>query len=238
MTWQMRWTAGAVVPAPGDLARAMGLPDGRPFSPRTSGLVDEARGVFLRLAAPCAVAAEVTPDAFARVYAGDGRNDATTPLEGIHPRAEALALFVATLGAPVSDAIGDLFARDQAALAYVLDTLASEAADTLAMRVSREVEERARRRGSASSRARALPYSPGYCGWHISGQAALFSALGPGPAVGVTLGDSFLMQPLKTVSGVVVVGGPDVHAIDTDHDCCVTCQTRQCQDRLAALVRE
>jgi hypothetical protein len=234
----MRWTAEAIVPAPDAVARAMGLPDARPPSPRTLRLVEEARRMFLRLAEPRAVVAEVTRDAFAGVFAGEGRNDAATPLGAIHSRAEALALFVATLGAPVTAAIAGLFARHEPALAYVLDTTASEAADTLAARVGRDVEARARHRGTVSHGARALPYSPGYCGWHVSGQAALFSALDPGPAIGVTLTDSFLMQPLKSVSGVVVVAPPEIHDAGTGFDCCPACSTRQCQDRRLALTRD
>ena len=72
MTWQMRWTAETMVPAPDAVARAMGLPDARPPSPRTSQLVEEARRMFLQLADPRAVAADVTPGAFARVFAGEG----------------------------------------------------------------------------------------------------------------------------------------------------------------------
>jgi hypothetical protein len=233
--WRMQWPAAAVVPAAAGVARAVGLPEATEASPRTARLVEEARAACLALAAPCAVAMDVDHPTFARVFAGDDRNDASTPLEAIHPRADSLALFVATLGVPVSEAIADLFARDDLALGYMLDAVASEAADALAALVSREVGTRARFAGAAAADAPALAYSPGYCGWHISGQAALFAALDPGPDTGVWLNDSFLMHPLKSVSGVVVVAPAAAHAILTDHDCCETCPTRQCQERLAAL---
>lgn len=235
MKWQVRWTAEEVLPDVEAVARAMGLPDTAAMVPRVAGLVDEARAVFQRLARPCGVVADIDHVTFARVYAGDGRNDPRTPLAGIHPRAEALALFVATLGARVSDAIGDLFAGRDPALGYVLDTLASEAADGLATRIAAQVRARATEAGAAGPGAAALPYSPGYCGWHVSGQAALFAQLAPTPQTGVVLNDSCLMQPLKSVSGVVVVGPPAIHGIVTEFDCCDRCSTRQCQDRLAAL---
>ena len=50
-----------------------------------------------------------------------------------------------------------------------------------------------------------FPYSPGYCGWHVSQQQLLFSMLPPSPC-GVRLNDSSLMYPIKSVSGIIAVG--------------------------------
>lgn len=50
-----------------------------------------------------------------------------------------------------------------------------------------------------------FPYSPGYCGWHVSQQQALFSMLPPEPC-GVHLNNSSLMYPIKSVSGIIAVG--------------------------------
>lgn len=229
------WTAAELLPEGAAIASAMGLPEGAAPSPRVAALVEDARDVFLRLAEPRAVVEDIDRAAFAQVFAGEGGNDATTPLGGIHPRADALTLFVGTLGGPVCDAITDAFASDHPAFAYVLDTIASEAADRLAARVAARVGERALAEGRAGQAARPLAYSPGYCGWHVSGQRALFAALDPAPYVGVTLNDSCLMQPLKSVSGVVVVAPAAVHDVGTGFDCCDLCPTRQCQDRLASL---
>jgi hypothetical protein len=48
-------------------------------------------------------------------------------------------------------------------------------------------------------------YSPGYCGWPVAEQQALFRLLSPG-FCGVTLSESSLMHPLKSVSAVVGMG--------------------------------
>jgi hypothetical protein len=215
----------------------MGLPEGTVPSARTMDLVDQAGALLIQLAEPRGCVAAIDAADFAHVHAGEHHNDARTPLAGIYPRADALALFTATLGAPLTEAIADLFARNHPALGYVLDTLASEAADGLAYRLADEVAAQAADDSPVPVGTRALPYSPGYCGWHISGQRALFDALRPDVHVGVTLNDSFLMQPLKSVSGVVVVAPPDVHDAGMDYECCGTCTTRACQDRLLALRR-
>lgn len=48
-------------------------------------------------------------------------------------------------------------------------------------------------------------YSPGYCEWDIAEQKKLFS-LFPNEFLGVHLTESCLMQPMKTVSGVIGIG--------------------------------
>ena len=79
-----------------------------------------------------------------------------------------------------------------------------------------------------------LRYSPGYCGWHISGQRRLFDYLDPGQ-IGITLRESFLMDPLKSVSGVLIAGPREIHRFTDDYDFCDQCDTRGCRQRLRAL---
>lgn len=51
-------------------------------------------------------------------------------------------------------------------------------------------------------------YSPGYCGWNVDEQQKLFS-LFPDKFCGVTLTPHSLMQPVKSVSGIIGIG-PEV----------------------------
>jgi hypothetical protein len=80
----------------------------------------------------------------------------------------------------------------------------------------------------------ALRYSPGYCGWHVSGQKRLFRSLEP-ERIGITLTDSCLMQPLKSVSGVIVAGPKEVHRFSPNYSFCRHCETHSCRERLRAL---
>ncbi|MDR2036967.1 MAG: 5-methyltetrahydrofolate--homocysteine methyltransferase [Bacteroidales bacterium] len=48
-------------------------------------------------------------------------------------------------------------------------------------------------------------YSPGYCNWPLTDQKELFSLV-PEKFCGITLTDSCLMQPIKSVSGIVGIG--------------------------------
>ena len=84
------------------------------------------------------------------------------------------------------------------------------------------------------SPAQALRYSPGYCGWHVSGQRALFAALRPAE-IGLALRESCLMDPLKSISGVLVSGAPRIHDFVDDYPFCAECAERACRDRIASL---
>ncbi|MFH1765721.1 MAG: vitamin B12 dependent-methionine synthase activation domain-containing protein, partial [Gemmatimonadota bacterium] len=90
------------------------------------------------------------------------------------------------------------------------------------------------RKGEVDSAVRVLPYSPGYCGWHITGQKELFAFLDP-QQIGISLNASCLMSPIKSVSGVLVVGHPEIHDFENDFDFCFDCATWECRSRIASL---
>lgn len=48
-------------------------------------------------------------------------------------------------------------------------------------------------------------YSPGYCNWVLSEQKVLFELIGENPT-GISLNSSCLMQPVKSVSGIIGIG--------------------------------
>jgi len=217
------------VKAPPDRAsvlRDQGIPDDAAPRERVLRLIDHALELYGELTDPRGLFAGVSSDDFERIYPGDGQNARRTPLEEIFPRSERLALFVVTLGDAISREIAGLFERNEPALAWALDAIASERAD----RAAALAGERFRGEGSTS----VLSYSPGYCGWHVSGQRKLFEFLRP-EDIGVTLNESCLMQPLKSVSGVLVAGAREIHEFDDDYDFCGTCRTHQCRERIASL---
>ena len=90
--------------------------------------------------------------------------------------------------------------------------------------------------GGASAVDRVLSYSPGYCGWHISGQKKLFAFLHP-EEIGIRLLDSFLMHPLKSVSGVFVCGPEDIHRFENGFAFCGECRHQTCRERIDSLKR-
>jgi hypothetical protein len=230
----LRFTVADITPdLPELLSREVG---GRAVPDRLKRLFHVAMEHFERLAAPAAVVAETTLDAFADIYRGEGLNAPATPLEEIYPRAQRLALFAATSGEALSEHIGVLFKRGEPATGYAVDVIASEATARLADATANRFLTRLVARHSLPEDSRVLPYSPGYCGWHVSGQRRLFAVLQPG-AIGVRLGTSCLMQPLKSVSGVIVAGPAAVHRFRPTYPFCEDCTTHECRGRMASVLR-
>ena len=210
------------------LARmAMTLGD---VSVRLERLFEQAEQRLDEIAAPVAVFHSLSSDECLRIFDGDGMNALATPLGEILPRATAVATFAGTLGPALDEEIRALFERGDPALAYVLDATAGCAAERLADLTARRFVRAIR----GGPEIRALAYSPGYCGWHVSGQRALFEHLRP-VDLGIGLTASCLMDPVKSVSGVLVAGLPPIHTFRPTYPFCTACESKMCRARIAGV---
>ncbi len=219
--------AADVVPERREVLRIQNIPPGATLPDQIARMMDSARSRLTELAEPRGLMEQVAVTRFEAIYRGDGENDIETPLAAVYPGAERLALFAATMGQPLSAEIESLFRVGDFAAAVMLDAAASAAAECLVERLERRF---ATAPNGGPDRA-VLAYSPGYCGWHVSGQRALFRALDPAE-IGISLNESCLMQPLKSVSGVLVAGRAEIHDFDDDFPCCSLCSTRECRSRI------
>jgi len=226
----------SVVPTEGAVLRAMGVPAGQDQGARVERLVAAALEEFRSDAEPRGIVAEVGRDEFSSIYQGAGDNDSPSPLLSIFPRAEVLTLFAVTLGASLSDRVSMLFDDGKVALGATLDAAASEGTELAGIHVDGVVLEDARTDGRAGAASRILRYSPGYCGWNLTGQRALFAALGP-EEIGIHLTETCLMEPVKSISGVMVIGPADIHEFTDDYSFCATCPTHDCRRRIKGLTR-
>jgi hypothetical protein len=224
------------VPGRDPVLRNQGVPEGVPISDRIDAVFRTAEELLRRVAEPAGMLKEISLREFASVYEGEGRNEAQTPVGHIFDRADHLALFAVTLGAEVSREIERRFAKSDLAVGSMLDSAASVAADNLAEALEHRHVQAMLQKPGAGARG-VLRYSPGYCGWHISGQRRLFDYLHP-ERIGILLGDSYLMQPLKSVSGVLITGPKRIHHFQDSYPFCDQCETRGCRERLRALFAE
>lgn len=206
-----------------------GVPEHAPGVEELLILAELARRELAADLAPAGVLNEVTVGEFADIYPGQGFNDPDTPLEPIFMRAERLALFAVTCGQAVCDRISNLFLANDYPLGAALDAGASLAADRAAQVAQDKFVS------TLDDKSGVLRYSPGYCGWHVSGQKALFNFLDSG-AANITLTESCLMRPIKSVSGVIVAGRPDIHGFTNDYAFCTACTGKECRERILSIL--
>ncbi len=216
-------------PSTEDVFMFHGIPADKKPSDTTRELLEQVREVYASAAHCVGMYADVTTRQFESIYHGEGLNEKVTPLDTIRRRADKLALFVVTIGQEVSQKIDELFKEHEYARAGMLDAFASAGAEKVADVVEMHYSGRL-----TDSDAMVLRYSPGYCGWHVSGQKKLFAFLKP-EEIGVTLLDSYLMKPLKSISGVFVAGPKEIHVFSDTYPFCSECQTHSCQSRMQQL---
>lgn len=137
-----------------------------------------------------------------------------------------IAVFLATMGRPFDD-WSDFYLKNGDPLsAYIINTIGSESLE----RVANGLEKDLQKQTSPISFNITNRYSPGYCNWSVSEQHKIFTLL-PENFCDVTLTESSLMIPLKSISGVIGIG-PDV--VRSEHPCQL-CPRTDCIKRKTAI---
>ncbi len=175
---------------------------------------------------PIAIIEECSKADFKDIYLGEGQNAAESPLSHIIKKAEKLHLFAVTIGGEITKEINKHFDQNEFPIGSFIDSGASLTADNIVAVLESRV----------ANQSTTLAYSPGYCGWHVSGQKKLFQFLRP-DKIGITLNDSCLMTPLKSVSGVLVSGPSDIHIFDNNYSFCEECTTYSCIIRMKSITK-
>lgn len=116
-------------------------------------------------------------------------------------QAEEYAVFVATAGVEFEAMQRRLRAEGDIVRQFFADMIGSEIAEAAGRVLSEALAAEQGRRGFLVSNS----YSPGYCGWPVSDQQTLFALLPEAPC-DITLSDSSLMSPIKSISGVIALG--------------------------------
>lgn len=130
--------------------------------------------------------------------------------------------FMATAGPGPEYLARDLIAEGQYLEGYIVDLIASSLAEATAQYLHDHLNELEATSGLKITNR----YSPGYCDWKVDEQQKLFR-LFPEGSCGITLSESSLMSPIKSVSGVVGAG-PEVSFRDYT---CELCSMKDCSFR-------
>jgi hypothetical protein len=138
--------------------------------------------------------------------------------------ADSVCCFLATVGPAVDMEVQRLMQQQRYADAYVLDAMGSMSAEN----VVEQFYQRMARRHKEKKGAVTLRFSPGYCDWSIQEQRPLFKLFANRDTLEVSLNDSCLMSPRKSVSGLFGLLPPGVHGADPAYNPCNRCTKCDC----------
>ncbi|MGD9346907.1 MAG: vitamin B12 dependent-methionine synthase activation domain-containing protein [Candidatus Aminicenantes bacterium] len=113
----------------------------------------------------------------------------------IFTNAEKVALCICTIGPQIEIQSAAFMKNYELIKGLILDAMGSEAVEQVARQTDRLLSEKSREMGLWPSKR----FSPGYKSWDIEGQRYVFRML-PAEVIGVTLNESCMMIPRKSVS--------------------------------------
>jgi hypothetical protein len=116
-------------------------------------------------------------------------------------KAQKAALFIGTAGSGISDHAKKVSQTDDPLMGYVFDVVGSMVAEKATGLILEKIKAEIEHEGLSLSNH----FSPGYCDWSVADQQKLFSFF-PNNFCGVTLSPSSLMNPIKSVSGIIGIG--------------------------------
>ena len=216
------------------IMRAQGIPRGIKPDEKTLKLIEDSISVYRKLSRPVGIIREISKDEFENIFKGEGMNEKYTPVEPIYRNSDDLALYAATIEEDICEEISRQFEIGEYALGSMLDAVASEGAEMTAQALEEIYRGHLINIKRFSPDHGILRFSPGYCGWHVSGQKKLFKSLRP-EDIGIELNSSYLMQPLKSISGIIISGKKEFFSFDDSFSFCADCATHSCRERIKAI---
>jgi hypothetical protein len=137
-------------------------------------------------------------------------------------KADSLAIFLSTAGEEIGIRTRKAMAGGDPLTGYIYDIIGSIVVDAAADRMQSELETSVISAGKKITNR----YSPGYCGWDVSEQHKLFRLL-PDNFCGIRLTDSALMDPVKSISGIIGIG----ESVGYNPYRCSLCDMKDCAYR-------
>lgn len=128
--------------------------------------------------------------------------------------ADEVALFICTAGPAIGEMSRQSMKEGDLLRGYVYDVIGSEVVENAADRMQEELRAAAAAQGKMITNR----FSPGYCGWDVAEQHKLFGFFKDN-FCGITLTESALMNPVKSVSGIIGIGSDVSYAPYQCHVC-------------------
>lgn len=138
-------------------------------------------------------------------------------------KAECFSLFACTAGEEIGKRIMKATQERDLLKGYIYDVIGSEIVEAVADLMQDELERSAESAGMKITNR----YSPGYCSWDVAEQHKLFG-LFPDNFCGIRLTPSALMDPVKSVSGIIGIG----KNVKKNAYTCKICDMKDCLYRI------
>ena len=137
--------------------------------------------------------------------------------------------YIATLGGAVENEIKRLMDENHLSEAFILDAMASVAADNMVARFHHHMQAAYKNQQQQVT----LCFSPGYCDWPVTDQKKLFGIFDAGE-LDVELTESCFMKPRKSISGVFgITPSSNTNPRKDAYNPCVECNRQTCSTRRA-----
>ncbi len=139
--------------------------------------------------------------------------------------AEEYAFVAVTAGPEPESLARELIDSGEYLEGYIVDLIGSAIVESVLNQVHQHISDLATSMGRKVTNL----YSPGYCDWDVSEQQKLFRLL-PEGCCGISLSDSSLMSPIKSLSGIIGIG----KAVSYKEYTCEICTMKDCIFRSTA----
>jgi hypothetical protein len=116
-------------------------------------------------------------------------------------KSDSIAVFLCTAGEGIGLRSKKAMKEGDLLTGYMYDVVGSVIVEAAADLMQDELEKTVISSGKKITNR----YSPGYCGWDVAEQHLLFQLI-PGNFCGIRLTKSALMDPIKSVSGIIGIG--------------------------------
>jgi len=132
-------------------------------------------------------------------------------------KSEKIAVFAASVGPQFQVWLNEEKQKNDMIRVFILDSLGSVIVESVGDYMELLLEKEFQQLKHTNR------FSPGYCGWDVSEQHQLFSLLPPA-VCGITLHESAMMTPEKSISGFIGMG----EAVQTKKYGCSICTNKHC----------
>lgn len=134
-------------------------------------------------------------------------------------QAEMIAIFICTAGKELEEFSKQQMKSGNIPEGYIADMAGSLIVEAAMDKIQAKLASEMDKKGYGITNR----YSPGYCGWKVEEQQKLFQLM-PKGLCNISLGESSLMQPIKSVSGVIGIGT----GVKNNPYTCSLCNMKNC----------